>query len=162
ASQEPQLKAIFPALARYGTDGSLDTGFGDNGTVYDEWGGAQGRDMHVVMYDVARQADGKLVIAGRTEQVHVSAGEDSGGEGSDSESFVVTRYGPDGTRDQGFGASAGGDPTPGLVTSVGAPDGAFALAIQDDGRIVVAGFGVDETSTAPDPVVQFVLTRYFP
>ncbi|MCX5192465.1 calcium-binding protein [Streptomyces sp. NBC_00249] len=92
--------------------GDLDPAFGPDGRVTTPFdGGAEG-------HDIARQADGKLVVAG------VSAG-----------GFSLARYLADGTLDPGFG----GD---GTVTSDfgGGAHVANAVAVQpSDGKIVVAG-----------------------
>jgi uncharacterized delta-60 repeat protein len=77
------------------------------------------------------QPDGRIVVAGRRY-------EPSG--------VVVVRYGADGTLDPTFGS--GGK----VVTSVGDYSGAYAVAIQPDERIVVAGASSD----------GFTLARYDP
>ena len=71
---------------------------------------------------MAIQSDGKIVVAGSSYK---------GGTGYD---FAIVRYNPDGTLDLTFN----GD---GIVTTnVGSTsDYAYAMAIQSDGKIVVAG-----------------------
>ena len=105
------------ALARYNTDGSLDIGFGTGGKVTTMIG--TGNDL---AYNVAVQADGKIVISGDSDN------------GSDDD-FAVVRYNSDGTLDGSFG-------TGGMVTTaVGAgTDKARAFALQSDGKILLAGF----------------------
>ncbi|MCX5388557.1 calcium-binding protein [Streptomyces sp. NBC_00094] len=92
--------------------GDPDPGFGPDGRVVTPFPGyAEG-------HDIARQADGKLVVAGLSE----------GG-------FALARYLPDGGLDPAFGTS-------GLVTSAfgGGAHSANAVAVQPaDGKIVVAG-----------------------
>jgi uncharacterized delta-60 repeat protein len=109
------------ALVRYNSDGSLDSTFGTAGVVTT----AVSADTVVDRaFGVALQADGRIVVAGA---VVTPAG---GGD------MAVLRYNVDGTLDSTFG----GD---GLVTvAIGPgllPDLATSLAIQPDGRIVVAG-----------------------
>jgi uncharacterized delta-60 repeat protein len=106
------------ALVRYNSDGTLDTSFGGDGRVTTPI--ANGRC--VTANGAVIQADGKIVAAGST--------------GCRREKVALVRYGADGTPDATFG----GD---GTVTS---PFGgrrcdaeAFAVALQADGKIVVAG-----------------------
>ena len=104
------------AVIRYNSNGSLDTGFGSNGKVTtdiandDDYGNS-----------VAIQADGKIVVAGY-------------GRISSNNDIVVVRYNTDGTLDLSFDSD-------GVVTTpIGnSSDYAFAVAIQPDGKIVVAG-----------------------
>jgi uncharacterized delta-60 repeat protein len=105
------------ALARYNTDGSLDTTFDGDGLVITDFAG----DAEVA-YGVAIQGDGKIVAAG----LAVVSGIDD---------FALARYNTDGSLDTTFS----GD---GLVTTdfAGSTDRAFGMAIQGDGKIVAAGF----------------------
>src|SRR5215469_15043858 len=123
------------ALARYNTDGSLDTGFGV--------GGKQSLDF-VGSYDqangVAIQSDSKIVAVGAS------------GHSIPTSDFALARYNPDGTLDQGFGSS-------GMQTTdfFGNEDSAFGVVIQPDGKIVLAGYahhGVDVTTS------DFAMARY--
>jgi len=105
------------ALARYNPDGSLDTTFGTNGTVTTDFGA----DYEESATTFALQADGKIVVAGSSYN----------GTGDD---FALARYNPDGSLDPTFG-------TDGIVTTdfSGDSDSANDLALQADGKIVVAG-----------------------
>jgi len=100
------------ALARYNADGTLDNGFGTDGKVTTDFG--TGPDFGK---GVAIQPDGKIVVAG--ESIN---------------DFALARYNTDGTLDNSFGAN-------GLVTTdFGSTiDHGQAIAIQPDGKIVVAG-----------------------
>jgi uncharacterized delta-60 repeat protein/uncharacterized repeat protein (TIGR02543 family) len=120
--------AVF-ALARYNSDGSLDTGFGTGGEVTTPIGA-----LNSMGYAAALQSDGKIVIAG------------SSNNGS---SFALVRYNSDGSLDTGFGT--GGEVTTAIGTGNNA---AFAVAIQGDGKIVVAGYSYDGTNN------DFALVRY--
>jgi uncharacterized delta-60 repeat protein len=110
------------AVARYNPDGTLDVSFGGTGVVRTAIGGV------ALAQAVALQADGKIVVAGRS---------DSGGlPGSD---FTVVRYEADGTLDTTFGGT-------GVVAIAAASpgtfqDGAYSVAVQADGKIVAAGRG---------------------
>ncbi len=85
-------------------------------------------------------------MAGRTDAFLVSTGVD----------FALARYNPDGTLDGTFGS--GGlvttDFSRGPIVVRGASDQAFSVAIQADGRIVVAGSGGTDG--------DFALARYNP
>lgn len=110
------------AIARFDRDGRLDKSFGANGRVVTAWG--PGSDHAAA---VAIQTDGRIVVAGSAaNQFWID--------------FALARYYPDGSLDETFG----GD---GVVTTA---TGSFystirALAIQFDGKIIVAGeaFGDD-------------------
>ncbi len=116
------------ALARYLADGTLDPSFGTGGLVTTDFGAVSAE-----IRALALQSDGKIVAAGRV-------GDD----------FLVLRYLADGTLDPGFG-------TGGIAITDFAGDFDYArgLALQSDGRIVVAGYtttgGVDN---------DFALARY--
>jgi uncharacterized delta-60 repeat protein len=106
--------SAYFAVARYDTDGSLDASFGTGGLVTTAFPGSSGSAATSLVV----QPDGRIVVAG------------GGGAG-----FALARYDSDGSLDESFG-------TNGLVTtsfpgSTGA--GAQSLALQADGRIVVAG-----------------------
>jgi uncharacterized delta-60 repeat protein len=112
------------ALARYNSDGSLDTSFGSAGKVITSFGGASDG-----VTGVATQVDGKVVATG------------GGGPGND---FLAARYNSDGSLDTSFGS--GGK----VTTDFGGFDGANAVSIQADGKIVAAGVGGS----------RFALARY--
>jgi uncharacterized delta-60 repeat protein len=104
-------------LIRLERDGSLDTSFGKGGKVSTPIG-----ERGDVAYAIAVQEDGKVVLAGSSENL------DSGLD------FALARYLPDGSLDEDFGN--GGT----ITTSVSADsDTAYALLVQRDGKIVVAG-----------------------
>jgi uncharacterized delta-60 repeat protein len=127
------------AVARYNTDGSLDTSFGTGGLVFTDLNGGSA-DLARAM---ALQADGKIVLAGDTSATVVPADQD----------FAVVRYNTDGSLDTTFG-------TGGIVmTDFGAQffEGAFSVAIDSAGRIVAAG-GSFNFTTARD----FAVARYNP
>ncbi|HET9495151.1 MAG TPA: hypothetical protein VFR15_13050, partial [Chloroflexia bacterium] len=107
------------ALARYNSDSSLDTAFGNGGRVTTDFFG--GDD---VAHDVAVQPDGKIVAAGAAHW-----------PGSNSSEFAVARYNPDGSPDVTFGNS--GRVTLTIQGSI--QNAAYSIALQPDGRIVLAG-----------------------
>jgi uncharacterized delta-60 repeat protein len=101
--------------------GELDPSFDGDGKVVANGPGG-GRDE---IKSVAVQSDGKIVVTGAMD-TDTTAGSDP--------DFAVARYNENGSPDAGFG---GGD---GLVTTdIGTGDFPGDLAIQPDGKIVVAG-----------------------
>ena len=128
------------AIARYRTDGTLDTSFSGDGRVTTDFGGRDEANAVVL------QADGKIVVAGST---------DSGGSGSDGSgrNFALARLNPNGTLDPTFAFD-------GKVTTDfnGRFDRANAVALQADGKIVAAGASFP--STPAEPIDDFALARY--
>lgn len=105
-------------VVRLLANGSLDTAFDGDGKVMISLG-----STYSAIRALALQADGKIVVAGYS---YATAGKAD---------FALARYLPDGSLDPSFGAA-------GIVTTALCPDDdqAYALAIQDDGRLVVAGY----------------------
>lgn len=100
------------AVVRYNPDGSLDPSFGLGGRVVTDLGSSD------LLTALAVQPDGRIVAAGHSV---VSAL---------VRDFALVRYNPDGSLDPSFGSG-------GRVLTHGAfPN---ALALQPDGKIVVAG-----------------------
>ena len=114
-------------LARYNTDGSLDPTFDGDGLVTTDFAGDFDRARAMAI-----QGDGKIVAAGWAVV--------SGADG-------LARYNTDGSLDPTFD----GD---GKVTTDFRIDGAQAVAIQGDGKIVTAGF------TVVSGTIDFALARY--
>ena len=123
------------AVARFNTDGSFDTTFGTGGKVTTDFSGS----TYVAGYGVARTPDGKIVVAGIKEFV---------GTGFDYD-FAVARYNDDGSLDTSFGA--GGKVTTDFAATDDIP---YTVAVQSDGKIVVAGI------TDPGNAANFGLVRY--
>ncbi len=117
------------ALVRYNLDGSLDTTFDGDGIVTTNFG----PDHFSYAQAVAIDADGKIVVTGAA--VIPSP---TGGWVVD---LAVARYQSNGTLDTSFG---GGDGL--LWTDFGyyAYDNGTDVAIQPDGKIIVAGYAGDE------------------
>jgi uncharacterized delta-60 repeat protein len=136
----PYINRSFDfALARYNTNGTLDTSFGTSGKVTTDFAGA--KDVPSEPSAVALQGDGKIVVVGRT-----LVGQTPDGELYD---FALARYNSNGTLDTSFGPN-------GKVTTdfAGANDVPFSVAVQPDGNIVVAG-GATINGRA-----DFALARY--
>ncbi|HEX2234269.1 MAG TPA: delta-60 repeat domain-containing protein [Thermoleophilaceae bacterium] len=125
------------AVARYDTDGGLDTGFGGTGKVLTNVSryGSPAQDGDDFGWDVALQPDGKIVVAGTDDE---------------NRAFEVVRYQPNGDLD----ASFDGDGK--QTTSFGMPHTqGRAVAIQPDLRIVVAGYAGADLNA-----FQFAIARY--
>jgi len=119
------------ALARYQTDGSLDTSFGNGGRVITSL--CPDND---VGRSVTLQSDGKILVAGYARLNNLNE-------------FAVARYNTDGTLDSSFGS--GGT----VITSVGSGnDYGLSVRVQTDGRILVGGFA---NAGVPN---HFALVRY--
>lgn len=99
------------ALARYESNGAIDTTFGTAGLVTTDFGGSVDR-----AFAMALQPDGKLVVVGDADA-----------------NFALARYNSNGSLDESFGA--GGK----VITSFGGTDQAAGVILQPDGKIVVAG-----------------------
>jgi uncharacterized delta-60 repeat protein len=106
------------AVARYNPDGSMDNSFGNGGLVI--FDGGTDADMAVSMI---LQDDGKILIGGSVYNQFTTV-----------DDYAMVRFNADGTPDNTFG-------TGGLVTTDfgGNWDNAYAMAIQDDGKILLAG-----------------------
>jgi len=109
------------ALARYNSNGTLDTSFGTGGKVITNFGEVSSR-----AYSVAVQPNGKIVVAG---YANIDGSED----------FALVRYNADGTLDDTFGAGGKVITDFGLVQQGFSYAFANSLAVQLDGKIVVAG-----------------------
>jgi uncharacterized delta-60 repeat protein len=124
----------FP-LASFSQDGSLDNTFGVNGIVTTSFGSGDN-----YANATAIQADGKIVLAGESFN------------SNGSPCFALTRYNTNGSLDNSFGNS-------GIVTTSFGSGESYAndMAIQTDGKIVVAGES-DNSTNSSQP--RFTLTRY--
>ena len=116
--------------------GNLDLSFSGTGMMSADLGGQN------FIYDMAVQADGKIIAVGPA----------TNGMNDD---FAVARFNPDGTPDTTFGGGAGK-----VVTDfAGSGDNATAVAVQGDGKIVVAG-NVGISGNGPFANTAFGVARY--
>ena len=124
------------AVARYNSNGTLDTSFSSDGRTSVDFGG-----YFQAVYQVLIQPDGKIVAAGYPNS-----------EGSDSD-FLLARLNSNGSVDTTFGAAGK------VRTSFGDLNGgANAAVLQPDGKIVAAGFQATQTQKG----VEIVMARYLP
>lgn len=138
------------AIARYNSDGSLDSNFNSAGVVTTTLGPfPSGLGTCECFTSVALQQNGKIVVAGITN---------SGTDplfGYDLD-FVVVRYNHDGSLDTTFKSSGV------VTTSLGTIfDWGEAVAIQSNGKIVVAGSSGDNTAIVRylgDPISAYLPT----
>ena len=118
------------ALARYTSDGSLDASFGDDGWAVTELAGSQDEANAIAL-----QPDGRIILAGYSTGL--------------TQDFALARLNPDGSLDATFAGN--GRLTTDFSDDV---DNARAVALQADGKIVVAG-GTGSSS-------NIALARYNP
>jgi uncharacterized delta-60 repeat protein len=116
------------AVVRYNPDGSLDKSFGAGGIAVTPVRDGDAADLSSA---VALQPDGKIVVVGTSLIL---------GREYD---FALARYNPDGSLDSGFGT--GGKIIHSFISGT---DIAHDVALQPDGKIVVAGggLGIDGTT----------------
>ena len=128
--------AGFPrgvSVARYNVDGSPDTSFSGDGRASAEIGEG------VEPTAVALQADGKIVVAGSIQP------------GNQDFEFLLTRFTADGSLDAAFGAGGA------VVTDfAGFNDFGSDVAVQADGKIVVAGTSIPDNAN-----FDFAVARYY-
>jgi len=124
-ANNPVLGETDFALVRYNSDGTLDSAFDGDGKVTTNVSRIQ---YSTEGYDVAVQNDGKIVMVGGLQQ-------------SSFWQFMVTRFNTDGSFDTSFD-------TDGIVTTLTIPNSGYsharAVEIQEDGKIVVAGFAQNQ------------------
>jgi uncharacterized delta-60 repeat protein len=132
------------ALARYNSNGSLDSSFGDGGKVTTNLN-PRGNDDYG--QGIAIQTDGKIVVAGYSEtSVHTFNAQDEFFNADNQ--FSLARYNSNGSLDTTFST----DGT--VITDIdgSSDEKGSAVAIQTDGKIVVAGTDYDNNA--------FALIRY--
>lgn len=127
------------AVARYDTYGTLDPNFGVGGKATTSFFGTYNSAHAVVV-----QPDGRIVVAGFAGNSFV---------GLSDGRFGIARYNADGSLDTaGFGAGTGK-----VITDFGGSfSNATSVALQSDGKIVVAGASNAGSTSTQD----FALARY--
>lgn len=126
--------AASPSPAPAGTYGGLDTSFGDGGKVVTDMGSSLDE-----VRGIGIQPDGKIIAVGEAWP-----------KPDEQPRFALARYNKDGTPDMNFGDR-------GIVyTNINGRAHANAVALQPDGKIVVAGQG--KMTDVYHPV--FAVARY--
>jgi uncharacterized delta-60 repeat protein len=120
-------------VVRYNSDGALDKSFSSDGKTTTSLG-----TMVAEAYGIALQSDGKILVAGYATQ-----------SATDTD-FALVRYDAGGTLDKSFSGDGK------VTTAVGElQDVARSVAVQSDGKIVVAGYSLVSESDS-----DFVLVRF--
>jgi uncharacterized delta-60 repeat protein len=117
-------------------DGLLDPAFGSGGIVTTAFTGASGT-VSAVAFGAAVQGDGRIVAVGTGSDIATPVS---------SNDIAVARYNADGSLDATFGALGQ------VGTHLGGIEVAYAVTVQPDQRILVAG-----SANAPD---QMFVVRY--
>jgi uncharacterized delta-60 repeat protein len=134
SSSQPSSPAPPPSPPASTSTSGLDPTFGSLGEATLQGFGGDRSGM-------ALQADGKIVMVGGTFT-----------------DFILARFNADGSIDRDFGIDGK------VTTDMGSgfrQEEALAVAIQADGKIVVAGYtAIDATPPAIDPPETFALARY--
>jgi uncharacterized delta-60 repeat protein len=120
------------AVLRYNSDGSLDTTFGGTGKVITEIGNGDYANS------LALQSDGKIVVVGDSYNPEHKY------------DIAVVRYNVDGSLDKTFNTTGK------VTTAISGENSANGVAIQKDGKIVVAG------SCSTTGISQIAVVRYNP
>jgi uncharacterized delta-60 repeat protein len=122
------------AVARYNADGSPDTFFDGDGKATIDFGGSDDNGT-----SVAVQADGKVVVAGSRYDPSALTWD-----------FAVARFNVDGSPDLSFNGSGR------VISPIGpSDDEASAVAVQPDGKILLAG-----TVKVSDTNTDFAVARF--
>ncbi len=124
------------AVARYNTNGVLDSSFGSDGSVITIVGNGGNDGINAIALD----SSGRIVVAGFSENSYYYL-------------FAVARYNTNGVLDSSFGSDGS------VITIVGngGNDGINAIALDSSGRIVVAGFSENASG-----YTLFAVARYLP
>ena len=125
-------------MARFNSDGSLDTNFGSSGIVSTDFFGHRDDALDVIF-----QADGKIVLAGTCATADDSFHQDFGLARYSAEGVPATTFGNVGKVTTDFG---------------GTQDRAVSVVQYTGGRIVAGGWTEGQTSTTRD----FALVQYQP
>ena len=127
------------AVVRYDTNGTLDNTFGTGGMVI-----AGGNDWHAT--SIVLQSDGKIVVAGSADLSPSAYASNNVYE------FGLYRFNNNGTLDKSFGQN--GEINTAIIGGDSTWDKGYAVVMQSDGKIVVAGSSNDSSKTA------FALARF--
>jgi uncharacterized delta-60 repeat protein len=141
-SYDEDFKTVF-SLARFNGNGSPDTTFGPNGSsVIIKHLPASAYTIGAVNAVTVDPISGRIIVVGRADTMPTPT--------SMTSDFLIAAFMADGSFDPDFGSA-------GVIISDFAPgkaNEARAVAIDDDGRVVVAG---SDTPTGPD---VFAVARY--
>ena len=125
---------LLPAqkIARFNTNGILNNTFGNFGVITPQVGGCNCGDL-------ALQTDGKIIVVGYSNN-------------NGQYDFALNRFNTNGSLDNTFGVDGI------ITTSIGTESFARVVAIQSNGKIVVAGKSIDGSGDVFQSV--FTIVRY--
>lgn len=115
----PEPLTYYMTVMKYNPDGTRDLSFGQNGVA-----------IHNIVaeenytFGMALQKDKKIVLAGYTKDIDIAI------------DFAVCRFNEDGTLDTDFGLNGSSS------TDISGEDYTTAVAIQEDGKIVLTGYSL--------------------
>jgi uncharacterized delta-60 repeat protein len=113
-------------VARFNADGTPDTSFSFDGQLTIDFDNGAGSDLASAL---ALQADGKIIVVGSTKASTAPGTGD----------FAIARLDADGSLDTTFGAGTGKTTVAFDLNAGAGNDTAASVALQADGKIVVAG-----------------------
>ncbi len=123
-------------LTRFNSNGTLDTSFGTSGKVTTDFSGGSDKAR-----GIALQNDGKIILVGQSFNA------------TTYNDFAVARYNADGSLDTTFNST--GKRTIDLGTN--SSDLGYAVAVQNDGKILVTGF-TDAAGTTDAALIRLTST----
>ncbi len=125
-------------LARYNSNGTLDSSFDGDGKAFTDIVGPGANNDTINALVI--QNDGKIVVAGQTAAVDLS-------------DVVMARYTTSGALDTATFNSAG--PQAGVLrVNITSREQLEGLIMQPDGKFVAAGFATTQIGVSPDPVTN--------
>ena len=138
-------------IARYYPDGVLDTTFGVSGVVTTDIDSIRynisGNSVEEA-FDIAVQADGKILVAGYYWNQSPPPGQPS------TDDIVVVRYNSNGSIDTTFGTNGVAIASV-LKSGLAIHDRGYALAVQSNGAIVVTGEYMQDSNVGDFVTVRF-------
>jgi uncharacterized delta-60 repeat protein len=141
------------AIARYNSDGTLDTSFGTGGrVVFDFTTQFANHPGDALLNGLAIDSQNRIVVAG---QAYDSA--------AALPDFALARLDSQGNLDAHFGANNSGLVVTNISANLGFAQsfcGAEAVALQNDGGIVLAGYAADASGGPSNMLNEFALARY--
>ena len=135
AGQTTQGGSSSFALARYNTNGGLDTNFGNSGKTTTSFGDGTDRAT-----GVAIQGDGLIVVSGVTQL-------NGSGTNDGHDHFALARYNIDGTPDGNFGTVGNGTVTTDFSTLGFQSEDSSGMIVDTNGRLIVAGTATSSDSS---------------
>jgi uncharacterized delta-60 repeat protein len=128
------------ALARYKSNGTLDSTFDYDGKVTTNF-----VNTYDGGYSVVIQSDGKIIVTGASWN-------------GISQHFALARYNNDGSLDNAFGTSGK------VITVIGGlpetQSAATSVLLQSDGKIIAAGYYLPPSTDLSDSYSRFAVARY--